>query len=105
MESSWTDPISTFTTVALTCLTPSNPITVNIKQTSATFKWSLVSGVSTYKIQYREKNALGIWGNWMSAGTSTTDSFNLTGLTPDKEFQWQVKSVCHLLWRALGQAL
>ena len=94
LESSWTDPISTFTTVALTCLTPSNPITVNIKQTSATFKWSLVSGVSTYKIQYREKNALGIWGNWMSAGTSTTDSFNLTGLTPDKEFQWQVKSVC-----------
>lgn len=93
LESNWSTPITAFTTVALTCNTPSNPNTLYITQTTATLKWNPVSGVSSYKIQYKFKNAAGIYGNWIAL-TANTDSINLTSLVPDRDHQWQVRSVC-----------
>jgi hypothetical protein len=78
-----------FTTPATpTCATPTGLTTTNISGSGATLSWNAVTGAS-YLVEYKLSSAT----SWSSASTST-NSFNLTGLNPGSTYQWQVKAVC-----------
>ena len=86
-------PNPTFQTNPLTCDVPISQTTTGITINSAIFGWATVPGATSYKIQYREKQPTGAWGPWI-LGNSIVNSFTATGLTMDKNYQWEVKSVC-----------
>lgn len=68
---------------------PSGLSASNITATSATINWSDM-GVTSYDVRYRV-NGSPTWTNT----TSTTTSLNLTGLTINTEYEFQVSSVCN----------
>jgi len=71
------------------CFAPTNPLTTNITTTSATFNWDTVPGAVSYNIQYRIVGSI----TW-SSGTSATNSYAASGLTPGSTYEWQVQTVC-----------
>ena len=60
-----------------------------ISTTTATFSWTASAGATSYNIQYRVVGTT----TW-STGTSTTTSFNASGLTASTNYEWQVQTVC-----------
>jgi GH18 family chitinase len=56
--------------------------------TSSVLNWSN-TGANTYEIQYKTSTAT----TWTTV-TSTTNSYNLTGLLGCTAYNWQVKSIC-----------
>ncbi|SNR41301.1 Por secretion system C-terminal sorting domain-containing protein [Lutibacter agarilyticus] len=68
--------------------TPTNLNTASVAASTATIGWDN-AGVSSYDIQYRVNGA----STWI-ATTSTTNSLNLTGLTANTTYEFQVRSVC-----------
>lgn len=62
----------------------------NIAQTSATLNWAATAGATNYTVQYKLASAAG----WTSAGTTTSTSMNITGLTGSSNYVWTVRSDC-----------
>lgn len=62
----------------------------SITGTSATLVWAPVAGATSYTVQYKLSTA----GSWTTAGNSTAATYNLTNLTADKTYNWQVKTDC-----------
>jgi hypothetical protein len=72
------------------CGLPTNLATSGITTTTATFKWeSPSSTVTKYYIQYKSADTTG----WTKDSSNTT-FFNVTGLLPNKTYQWGVKTGC-----------
>ncbi|MBP6811284.1 MAG: fibronectin type III domain-containing protein, partial [Saprospiraceae bacterium] len=69
---------------------PTGLASSNITGTSATLSWVPVAGATSYTVQYK----LSTSSSWTTAGTQSTTSYNLSGLTPDKTYNWQVKTDC-----------
>ncbi len=82
-----------FHTLGLVCNPPTGLTTTGITSSSATLNWVVNPSASSYKIQYREKQPNGSWGTWQEF-TAGSNFYNLTGLNADKDYQWQVRSVC-----------
>jgi hypothetical protein len=82
-----------FHTIGLVCDPPTGLTTTGITSSAATLNWVVNPSASSYKIQYREKQPNGSWGTWQEF-TAGANFYNLTGLTADKDYQWQVRSVC-----------
>lgn len=79
--------------VFLTPITPTVPnslSTSSITTTTATISWSAASGGTSYDVRYRI-NGSPTWTNT----TSATTSLDLTGLTLNTEYEFQVRSVCN----------
>ncbi|MBK7936882.1 MAG: fibronectin type III domain-containing protein [Lewinellaceae bacterium] len=77
------------------CLTSSGTVPAgltasNITGSSAKLSWGAVAGATTYTVQYKTSAA----STWTTAGTSTSASFNLTGLAATTTYNWQVKTDC-----------
>lgn len=71
------------------CATPSGLTTTNIKATTARVSWNVVSGAQTYTVRYRKTGTM----QWSK--TSALSNFKkLTGLMPNTQYDWGVKSVC-----------
>lgn len=72
------------------CNVPGNFSTTNITEVAATFNWvAPASAVTKYYVEYK-RNDTTIW-----TGDSTTSlSYTATGLSPDKSYQWRVKTIC-----------
>ncbi|MBX7141745.1 MAG: T9SS type A sorting domain-containing protein [Chitinophagales bacterium] len=71
------------------CITPTGLSTTNVKSTSAKVTWAVEPLAQTYSVRYRKSGTL----QW----TKTTAQLNfkkLTGLSPDTQYDWAVKSVC-----------
>lgn len=71
------------------CEAPENLTATNIKSTSAKVNWNIEPGAETYSVRYRKAGTI----PW----TKTTTQLNykkLTGLAPDTQYDWAVKSVC-----------
>jgi N-acetylneuraminic acid mutarotase len=71
------------------CEVPSGLTTTNIKSNSVKVNWNVVATAQTYSVRHR-KTGTAPW-------TKTTAQLNykkLTGLSPDTEYDWAVKSVC-----------
>lgn len=78
-----------------TCLTgtSSSPIglqTTNITQNTATVQWLPVNGAISYTLQYKQSNQ----SNWIVLPLGLNTSYNISGLTPNTQYQWQVKTDC-----------
>ncbi|MBS1656495.1 MAG: T9SS type A sorting domain-containing protein [Bacteroidetes bacterium] len=74
---------------SLNCDIPPNGFTSKIKSTSAKMNWDVVPTAQTYSVRYRKTGAV----PW----TKTTAQLNykkLTGLLPNTQYDWAVKSVC-----------
>ncbi len=78
-----------YTPPAGTCNAPTGMTTSNITSSSATFSWTAASGAASYNVRYR------VVGNYSwTTSTSSTTSFNATGLSPNTNYEWQVQTVC-----------
>lgn len=64
--------------------------TSNITGTTAILTWTAVAGATSYAVQYK----LATSGSWTTAGTSTSATYNLTNLTANSAYNWQVKTDC-----------
>lgn len=71
------------------CLFPDGLITTDITPTSATFNWNAANGAIKYKLSYK------VSGNnpWLTT-TVTTNTLQLSGLAPNTNYNWKVKTIC-----------
>ncbi len=77
------------------CLSASGTVPVSlaaisITGTSATLSWGAVTGATQYTIQYKASSS----STWLTAGTSVSPSYNLSGLINNTVYNWQVKTDC-----------
>ena len=72
-----------------TCGTPSGLTNSTIGTTTATISWGAVSGATSYTLQFKKSTAT----TWTSVST-TSASYNLTGLTSSTTYNWQVRTNC-----------
>ena len=70
------------------CDVPTGLHTTDIQNESIAIAWDANPNVNSWNVQYRLEN-----GSWNSA-TSTTNSYTITGLTGDKDYEIQVQAVC-----------
>jgi chitodextrinase len=85
-------PGVTFTTLGPpACSVPTGLSTTNITTNSATFNWGAVAGASNYRVNW---HAVGnpVWQTILVAAPAT--SFTATGLTPNTQYEWNVKTLC-----------
>lgn len=78
-----------FSTLAPICVTPVGLNAISITSTSATLKWTAISGVSGYSIQYRLVGAAA----W-STTTSTSASKSILALSSGSTYEFQVQTKC-----------
>ncbi len=71
------------------CGTPSGLNATNITQTSATLNWGVVSGATSYNVDFRQTG-----GNWTTTSGITGNSANATGLTANTGYEFRVQAVC-----------
>ncbi|MDX1683872.1 MAG: fibronectin type III domain-containing protein [Saprospiraceae bacterium] len=71
------------------CSTPTGLSVSGITQTSATVSWNSVSGANTYDLEYKVNTGT----SWTRVSTSST-SYNLTGLSPGTTYDVRVRAVC-----------
>ena len=82
---------TSFTTssAGTTCGTPTGLASSAVAQTTATVSWTAVSGATAYNVQYRPASATAL-----TSFTTTSASYNLTGLTAGTAYVYQIQSVC-----------
>ncbi|MDW8157637.1 MAG: fibronectin type III domain-containing protein [Bacteroidia bacterium] len=81
--------VVSFTTLP-PCGTPAGLTSSSITSTSASLSWNAVSGVISYDLEYKPSNS----STWTSVTGLTTNSYNLTGLTPGTNYDWRVSATC-----------
>ncbi|OFX80538.1 MAG: hypothetical protein A2X12_08390 [Bacteroidetes bacterium GWE2_29_8] len=89
--------LSFSTTDGISCLEPTNLFANNITSTSALLNWTLIDNAEYYTYRIRTKIGPGIWRNVGSRPNRITwvSTRTLTGLTPNTEYEWQVRSHCN----------
>ncbi|MBO6879654.1 M14 family zinc carboxypeptidase [Winogradskyella sp.] len=78
--------------VLMTPLTPTVPGSLNatnIVSSSATLSWSSATG-SSYDLRYKEVGS----GTWEEVLDIDSDSYSLTGLNPETNYEYEVRSNC-----------
>jgi len=84
------DKVTNSSCVPQSGIVPTGLASNNITGTSATLTWVPVAGATSYTVQYK----LSTSGSWTTAGTSTAPTQNLSNLTANKTYNWQVKTDC-----------
>lgn len=72
-----------------TCNVPSGLASSAIAQTTATVSWATVTGAVSYNLQYRIAGT----STWTTKNTTAT-TYNLTTLTANTQYEFQVQTVC-----------
>lgn len=90
------------------CGTAVGLYTSSVTASSATLNWSAVTGAAGYNVQYKIVGS----ATWAS-GTSTINSFPVSGLTASTNYEFQVQTVCSgdssdftasaIFWTASGE--
>jgi hypothetical protein len=75
--------------------TPCNSIPAGLTHTtvtptSGTVKWNAVSGAVSYNLQYKKSTV----STWTTVSGITTNSYNLTGLTANTIYNYQLQMIC-----------
>ncbi len=73
-----------------TCGVASGLNASSIAQTTATLNWSAASGATSYNLQRK----LSTSSTWTTVTGLTTTSYNVTGLTANSTYNFQVQTVC-----------
>lgn len=81
--------------LAASCLPSSGTVpaglnTSNITGVSATLSWGAVAGATTYTVQYKTAAS----STWITAGNTTSTTYNLSGLAASTAYNWKVKTDC-----------
>lgn len=82
--------VSFTTSAAATCNAPSSLTTSSITSTSASTSWTAVSGAASYSIS-RKLTSSSTWG---TATSTTSTSYNHTGLTASTSYDVRVQTIC-----------
>lgn len=83
--------ISAQFTTLVSCKAPTGVTTSSITSSSATIKWTAVTGAVSYDVSYKLTSA----STWTTKATGTTSlSANLTGLTSSTQYDWRVRTNC-----------
>ena len=88
------------TTAPPACPVPTGTVTSNITHNSATLSWDAMSGAVNYRVIYRLSSDVN-WTGFDVNGTTTT----LTGLLPNEEYRWGVRSNCGVSSSAYSSAV
>jgi hypothetical protein len=81
---------ATFTTaVSTSCNKPTTVTFASITSTSVIVNWPAMTGTGTYTIQYKRGT-----GTWTTITGITTNSKQLTNLTPNRTYSIKIKTVC-----------
>jgi hypothetical protein len=72
------------------CGNPTGLNETNITKNSATVSWSAVSGASSYDVEYKPNSS----SNFNSAGSTSSTSLNLSGLSASTLYDWRVRANC-----------
>jgi len=78
--------------VEMTPITPAVPNSLNatdIVSSSATLNWSTTSG-SSFDLRYREVGS----GTWIEVTDIDTNTYNVTGLDPETDYEYEIRSNC-----------
>ena len=70
------------------CDVPTGLTVGTITHESIAISWDANAGVSSWNVQYRPQ------GGTLSSATATTNSYTITGLTPETTYEIQVQAVC-----------
>ena len=81
--------LSIQTGVTSTCAAPSGLTNSTVGTSTAAVSWTAVSGATNYTLQYKKSIAT----TWTSVST-TSASYNFTGLTSSSIYNWQVRTNC-----------
>ncbi|SDC04012.1 C25 family cysteine peptidase [Williamwhitmania taraxaci] len=77
-------------TATTSCGVPANLVASNVAQTSATLTWGAVTSASSYGLRYKLSSAT----TWVDVASLTATSYNLSGLTANSTYDFQVKTTC-----------
>ncbi|WP_338759356.1 GEVED domain-containing protein [Bernardetia sp. ABR2-2B] len=77
-------------TTPTTCAVPSGLNSSNIANTTATLSWNAVSGAVSYDARFRQSGT----STWTNLNGNTSTSRNITGLTADTNYEFQVRTNC-----------
>lgn len=72
------------------CNVPTSLSSTSITSSGATLSWGAVTGATTYTVQYKTAAST----TWITANSTTSTSFVLSGLTASTTYNWQVKANC-----------
>ena len=72
------------------CNAPTGITSSLVTPNSATLSWTAITGIASYNIQYRIIGTT----TWTTTNT-TTNTKVLTGLTPSKNYEFQIQTVCN----------
>jgi hypothetical protein len=90
-----------FTTLSVSCDSPTGLAASSVTTTTATVSWSAVSGGLSYDVSYKVNTS----STWITAVTATTSlSVNLTNLTPGTLYDYRVRTNCSGGSSAFSQA-
>ena len=78
--------------------TPSNLRVTTATSSSISLAWNSLTGASAYQIQYRLAGA----GNWTGPNRSNAANHTLTGLTPNRTYEFQVRTIGDTVTYATG---
>ena len=81
--------VVSFTTSATPCVTPTNLQVTNITDQSALATWTAGGTETSWQVDYKLASAT----NW-TTGTATTNSFAMTGLQSNSNYEVRVKAIC-----------
>ena len=81
--------VSQFTSAAPVCRAPTG-LSVNPNNTYATLFWNVAPYAVSYTVEYK----LVTDNIWLTAGNTSTTTFNLTGLAITATYDWRIKTNC-----------
>lgn len=73
-----------------TCTAPTNLTTTNVTASSAKLNWGVVTGASNYTVQYKTSSS----SVWLTAGTTSSNTYTLNSLSAGTAYNWRVKANC-----------
>lgn len=82
-------PVANFTTIFTGCPPPSNLLSNNITNNSASISWSAVLSAQQYRVQYKTLSSQ----NWTTINTNS-NSIVITGLNASTTYEVQIITVC-----------
>lgn len=81
---------ASFMPEAVSCLAPTGLSASSITTSGVTLSWSAANRAFNYTIEYKTATS----STWQVAGTTSSTSINLTGLSGSTSYNWRIKTNC-----------
>lgn len=78
------------------CTAPVGLTNTNLTSSTVTVQWTPVTSATSYTVQFKLSSS----STWTSAGTTTSNSYGLSGLNPGTVYNWRVQSNCATAYSA-----